>query len=246
MTEDRKLSQPEIVRHWLLNTAIEFGVPLTCIFPEPGHSLNVKPIPKCDSDDYAKALLELFDSGQVVFSSKVPYDETECTDGIARILERFRALSINDSSLRGEHGLLPTHRRSRLPGMNVCFKLTPRGGEMWEKHAHPDWTRYVSAFGDLTSGEVISENRDLLFAYLGWYLELHGEEVLRETITWQTHSDFAIVYWKQLPFVYHASFQAQPVERCWPHGEPQWFRDCRNSIQSWYIKPWDLRDWPSE
>lgn len=246
MTENRKLSLPEIVRHWLLNTAIEFGVPLTCIFPRAGRGLNVKPVPKCDSETYANGLLELFDSWQITFSSEESDDDIHTRNGVARMLDRFRVLSENDASLRGVHGLLPTHRLNRLPGMDVYIKVTPFGGETWAKVAEANWSRYVSVSRDTTSGNLISPNRDLLLAHMGWYLELQGEQILRETITWQTHSDFDIVYWKRLPFVYHASFQAQPVERCWPHGEPQWFRDCRNSIQSWYIKPWDLRDWPSQ
>ena len=246
MSENHKLSLPRIVRHWLLNTVIEFGVSLTCIFPEPGRGLNAKPIPKCDSEDYAEGLLELFDSKQIIFSSRVADDDTRSRSGVVRILDRFRALSRNDLSLRGEHGLLPTYRLSRLPGMDVHFKVTPHGGEVWEKLAQPDWARYVSALGDMISGDLISANRDLLFAYMGWYLELHGEEILRETIEWQTHTDFAIVYWKRLPSVYHASFQVQLAERCWAAGEPQWFRDCRSSIHSWHTQPWNLPDWPSE
>ena len=57
---------------------------------------------------------------------------------------------------------------------------------------------------------------------------------------------FAIVYWKRLPSVYHASFQVQLAERCWAAGEPEWFRDCRSSIHSWHTQPWNLPDWPSE
>jgi hypothetical protein len=235
-----------MMNHWLLNTAAEFAVPLTSIFPEPGRGLNVKPIPRCDSDHYANGMLELFDSGQIAFASKVLGDDTQTRNGVVRILDRFHALSKNDPSLRGEHGILPTHRLSCLPGMNVWFKVTPHGGRVWEKVVQPDWARCVSISSDLTTGELMSPNRDLLFAYLGWFRELQREKILRETIDWKTYTDFKIVYWKRLPFVYHASFQVQPVERYWLAGEPQWFRDCRHSVQSWYTKPWDLPEWPVE
>jgi hypothetical protein len=51
----------EVIKHWLLNTAVEFGVPLTHIFPEVGQALNVKPVPGCGSEGYARGLAEWFD-----------------------------------------------------------------------------------------------------------------------------------------------------------------------------------------
>jgi len=99
-----------MINHWLLNAAAEFGVLLTCIFPEAGRGLNVKPVPISDSEQYSRGLLELFDSAQIAFSSKVPGDDPQTRNGVAQILDRFRALSKQDSVFRGELGLLPTHR----------------------------------------------------------------------------------------------------------------------------------------
>jgi hypothetical protein len=244
--EDRTLLLTEITRHWLLNAAVEFGVPLTHLFPEVSQALNVKPVPDCGSEAYASGLMELFDLGMITFSSVVEGDDTENRAGVRKILERFRTLSKEDTALRCEGRLLKSYELRRLPGMQVYFELTPRGGEAWEKIARPDWSRCVSVSSDLTMGELISPNRDLLFAYLGWFRELQGEKILRETIDWKARKDFKIVYWKRLPFVYHASFQVQPVERPWLAGEPQWFRDCRKSVQSWYTEPWNQPDWPVE
>ena len=36
----------EMVKHRLLNAAVESGVPLTDIFPEVSHALNVKAVPR--------------------------------------------------------------------------------------------------------------------------------------------------------------------------------------------------------
>jgi hypothetical protein len=228
-----------MINHWLLDAVVEFGIPLAHLFPEVSQALNVKAVPGSTSEDYAECLLDLFDRQRIAFSSDVPGDQVETHSGISRILERFLAIS-------SDQGNIPYVRRRRLPGMQVAFKLTPLGGNAWERIAKPDWSRYVSASTLATNGDLILSNRDLLFAYMGWYPELRGEEILRESIVWQAHTDFDIVYWKRVPFVLHVSFQVQPAERHWAAGEPSWFRDCWQSIQSWYIKPWDLPDWPSE
>jgi hypothetical protein len=72
--------------------------------------------------------------------------------------------------------------------MQVSFRLTRRGGEAWEKAAEPDWGHFISvgtysaAGGQSEPGEVISANRDLVIAYMGWYPEVNREKIQLETI----------------------------------------------------------------
>jgi hypothetical protein len=243
-----------VVKHWLLNAAVEFGVPLFYVFPAVSQALNVKPVPSCGSDDYATGLIDLFDGGMITFSSDVEGDDTRNRGSVLRMVERFRNLSKDDPALRAEGGLLKSYRLYRLPGMQVSFKLSNLGGEAWEQMAKPTWTRYVSAStvfptsGTLTpaDGELISADRDLVIAYMGWSREVGGEQIDLETVTWQTHADFEIAYWKRLPFVYHASFKVQPADSRWRNIEPNWFRDWRASTCSWHREPWNLPGWPAE
>lgn len=236
----------EVIKYWLLNTAVEFGVPLTHIFPEVSQALNVKPVPGCGSEDYASGLVELFDSGMIALSSEVEGDDTRSRTGVLQILDRFRMLSKDDVTLRTDGRLLKSYQLRRLSRMQVSFRLTPLGGEAWEKIAQPDWARYVSVSTVSASGDVISADRDLLLAYMGWYPEVNREQIQLQTMRWQTHTDFEIVYWKRLPFVYHASFEVQPAEARWVSGEPKWFRDWWVSTCTWYKQPWSLSGWPSE
>ncbi len=252
MKEDRTLSLSETIRHWLLNTAVEFGVPLTHLFPEVSQALNVKPVPDCGSEAYASGLMELFDLGMITFSSVMEGNDTENRAGVLKILERFRTLSKDDPALRCDGRLLKSYELRQLPGMQVYFELTPLGGEGWEKIAQPDWTRYLSAstvfpvIGVMTGEcELISADRDLMIAYMGWYPAVSGEQIQMETVTWQTHTDFKVVYWKQIPFVHHASSRVQSTDRRWIEI-PRWFQDWWISSQSWYTKPWNLPDWPVE
>lgn len=138
--------------------------------------------------------------------------------------------------------------------MRVDFKLTALGGESWEKIAEPNWGRFVS-IGTTSNGiqperemtgDLVSADRDLLIAYMGWYPEVNREKIQLDTIRWETHADFEILYWKRLPFVYHASFRVRPAKPRWnSHNEPSWFRDWWISTRCWHKDPWQLPSWPS-
>jgi len=82
-------------------------------------------------------------------------------------------------------------------------------------------------------------------AYMGWYPKLHEQQITLESIRWQTHPDFKVLYWKPLPLVYQVSFSLKPGEARWI-SSPKWFQDWWLSVVSWYKKPWELAGWPSE
>ncbi len=240
------------MQYWLLNLAVECPVWLSRLFPVvEGESLNAKPIPNRLATDYAGGLMGLFDSGMVELSTDVPGDNVESSAGIARILDRFLDASKDEPSLRRDISPRPLYERNRLPGMKVSFKLTSLGGEAWETVAEPDWSRFISvstcgAIGDQNeTGELISMDRNLILAYMGWYPEVNGEQIQLVTTTWQSHTDFNVLYWKRLPFVYHAMFQVLPAKSRW-NPEPQWFRDWWASTRSWHKEPWELPSWHSE
>ena len=244
----------EVIQHWLLNTAVEFGVPLTYLFPDKSQGLNVKPIPGCSSEDYAGGLIELFNSGMITLSSEFPEDDVTTRSGVSRILDRFWALP--KDYRRGRY-LRPGDPSSlvidRNPAMEVDFQLTELGGEAWARiAAEPDWTHLLVEQRDSTCGDLFSANRDLLMAYMGWYPEINQEHIQLDTITFETHNRFEILYWKRLPLVYHASFRLRAAEPRWGSAvpiwymAPKWFLDWqRSAVSSWYKKPWDLEAWPS-
>jgi hypothetical protein len=62
-------------------------------------------------------------------------------------------------------------------------------------------------------GELISPNRDLLIAYMGWYQEVNHEEIHLDTIKWETHADHEVLYWKRLPLCLPCPFQGKKVGR---------------------------------
>jgi len=247
----------QLIEHWLLNLAVEHPVSLGLLFPEAEvQGLNVRPVPGCSSEDYARSLFDLFVAERIELDSEFPEDDVRSRSGVSTLLDRFRRLSREDSIVRH---LIPRDRPSSgSTGQHhhrrrVHFQLTARGGEAWEKTAEPDWRRFVCVStysapnGKSATGELISADRDLLLAYMGWYPEVNREQIQLDTIKWQTHTDFEILYWKRLPFVYHASFQVRPAEARWNgYREPEWFRDWWFSTSSWHKEPSQLPNWGSE
>jgi len=225
-----------VIKHWLLNLAVEMPVWLRSVIPEVrSQALNVKPVPHCGATDYAEALIELLDSGMITMSSEFPEDDVETRFGIGRILDRFLALP---EDVRQVPIFSWPH------SSQVSFKMTALGGEAWEGIAEPDWTHILTESSDLEVGELFSPNRDLLMAYMGWYGKLSSSQIQFDTVSWQTHSNFEILYWKRLPLVHHASFSLQPVEgkfQSWPTWFYEWF-----FAKRWHKDPWDLPGWPLE
>jgi len=245
-------SREEIIRHWLLNLAVEVPIGLYRIFPEVAtQSLNVLEVPSCEATEYADQLLELWDSGMIEISSEVPDDDVGSAVGVAKILDRFLRLPSKSPSGVSKfpgHRRLPRH--GRLLGTNVYFKLTRLGGATWEKLSEPCWSNYVWVLSDCSSGDITSPNWDRVIAFLGWWSFIHpGEHVQPETIECKTHDDFNLPYWKRFPRVYHASFRLRVSKGAltrWIHQYPQSLADWYRSVCSWYTEPWHLSGWPEE
>ena len=236
-----------MIRHWLLNLAVEYPVWLGHLFPAVDcEALNVRPVPGCDAPDYARTLIEACDAGMVTLSSEVPGDDVSSRVGIERIVARFLASANNESTHIDQRHRRPMCERVRLPGMEVRFKLTEPGGDAWARLAEPDWAHILTVSLDLASGDLFSPDRQLLMAYMGWYQQIEGQQIPLEAITWQTHSDFQILYWKRLPLVYQATFTSLPAEsRIAPRwsSAPLWFTNWYISAITWHKQPWELRGW---
>jgi hypothetical protein len=170
--------------------------------------------------------------------------------GVSDVLDRFLGLPTNFQQV-GYSG--EPRQKFRLdPKARVYFKLAASGGEAWERLAEPEWERFVSAtatfpaYGESgpAEGELISADRDVLLAWMGWYPEVRREKILIETVKWQTQTDFEALYWKRLPFVYRATFEVEIAKERWnSHKIPHWFWDWWTRSLHWYKQPWELPDW---
>jgi len=247
------LTIDEITQFWLLTSATDFARALGYFFPEVyGLALNMKEVPGVDARGYADALLNLYDSGMIEFSSEISGDDIRTRPGISKILDRFLSLSIDDPAVKLRRNLRLDQASKKLVHNRlgaVKFKLTNLGGDAWERIAEPAWDHFFDQRSDDETGELYSQDLTLLVARLGWFIELAGSQIDINTIKLRTHSKYQILYWKMLPNVHHATFSLKYAEPRWTSPgnlEPKWFWDWWTSTTDWHKKPWDLPNWPSQ
>jgi hypothetical protein len=242
-----------IVRHWLLNTAIEFPRKLSDLLPVVcGLRLNVLDVPGATPEDYASAVLALFDSGSIrmYFDGDTEGSKTEaCRSIVELVLQRRLATPVEKAPTPRARQRSIYPRKVTPDTSDLRWQLTALGGKEWEGLAQPDWNRYVTILtgGDIP-GEAWSANLGLLMAELGWCQELNGVEIDRNTISMEVLHDYPVTYWKFLPVVHRATFECRWVDSQWPDGRivpPEWFRQWWISQGEWYRKPWELSNWAS-
>src|SRR5580704_8546512 len=101
----KRFSREDLIKHWLLNTAINFPRPLLHVLPKVrGITLNAIEVPGCLAEDYAKGLHDLYQSGHISFTSEDPQDDVQSVFGIAAILSRFEGYSIEPPEERHARG----------------------------------------------------------------------------------------------------------------------------------------------
>jgi hypothetical protein len=205
-----------IVRHWLLNTAIEIPRKLSDLLPVVrGMLLNVPEVPDATPEAYASGVLALFDSGfiRIYFDGDSEGSETEASRLIVESVLQRRLAAPADTPLSPPATRRSVHPRRVAPDTSdLRWQLTALGGEAWETLARPDWNRYVTILTDEESGEAWSANLDLLMAEIGWCRELNGVEIDRNTVSLELLQNHPITYWKLLPVVHRAAFRCRWVE----------------------------------
>ena len=265
------LSKKELLRFWLLTSAIDHSVSLRCFFPKfEWGPLNMRDLPGCSPTDYVRELLVLFDNEWIEFESTISPGDSSIRSGVIQILDRFLQFSEQNPAAtllrwvtRPGNDLRYIHR----PDLKADFKLTLKGGEAWEAIAKPNWGKFLEEFGDFegegeglkpSSRELASQDLNLILAHLGWFREDWTESIVYgpqlDSTKVQFHEEYQVLYWKRLPSVYKATFALTPVQPLWPkgpngephwHQEPKWFADWRNTSRKWFTQPWELPDWPS-
>ena len=227
----------EIVKQWLLTSAVKFPRRLGYIFPIiEDLALNMREVPGCGQEDYAKGLLALFDAGMIRFSSGQSAHTIETRTDICKILDHLLSLNPDDPTAQVVRYLKRGSPKAvekvvRDPSLSVTFELTELGGEAWEKFAEPDWTRFLDQLSDLTdegAGEMTSPDLTLIMAYMGWFPPFADHRVKPETVKVEQVADYPILYWKRLPYVYRATFKFEKANLKWQKGginELTWFRE---------------------
>jgi hypothetical protein len=236
------LSRDQIVKHWLLNLAIECSIPLRVLFPFRWPTRNAREIPNVPAEEIARSVLELFDSRMISVSSYADESSVPSRCDLSSILDRFVALSHDLEKSSDPRTESLNHVRSNQD-LQLSFELTTEGGETWERLAKPDWSRFVMERSDFEIADFYSVNRDLLTAYMGWYTEMNEARILPATVEWNSRKDSEIVYWKKMPLVHHAFCRLEVKSAA---EVPKWLWDWYVSATAWYTDPWELPDWPAD
>lgn len=226
------LSTDSVGKHWILNLAATCPVPLWQLYPVVrAEILNVKEIPGFAAESYAAALGELLRDGMILISGTEGANPPDLQES----MRTLRKLPV-----------APSWEMARMPGSEISFELTPRGGAAWESVAEPDWNHILIESSDLESVELFSPDQNQLMAWMGWYQQLHDQAIDLESVEVTRRENFAILYWKQLPVVYQASLRLKPraagLERARRLYSFAWFKDW--AMRRWYRNPWDLPSWP--
>jgi len=241
-----------VLKQWLLNLAINFPVPFSCLSKALNHndresnSLNVKPLQGFTFVQAGHKLTELAEVGLLAFTQPIGQYESQ---------------PIGASELRSLLNQENTQQKLR----NFCFKLTPAGGSAWEREAMPRWfdmedgsgipccTNEGPSHGDLVGWDwtLFSQNREHLMATLGWWstgAHKRHEYIDLRTIELTLADEYEVRYWKRLPSVYVVTFHSwviAPAMTVWPDGHvPRWRIDWEIARQKWYRNPWEMEGWP--
>lgn len=233
-----QLFREDLIKHWLLNTAIDFPRPLLHVLPVVrGITLNAKEIPGRAPGDYAHALQELYLSGHVQWTSEDRIDDIRSISRVDAILDRFLRYPFY---ARGERQVGP--REPKIP--RVEFALTESGGALRGRIAKPDWDHYHGGSSDYKTGDAVSPDLALLMARLGWFSELSNETIDIGSLEIEECSDYPVLYWKRLPHVYRATFKCHVGQARWKKQgrseyplEPDWFRKWWHSTAHFYTHP---------
>ena len=174
------------VEYWILDNALEERLPFFYLDSE-FDEYNVRRLWGYDRE-------KLLDGLEAVLSR----DQIAVHDGRSFITSPNRDLLIEflDSEIkayRNDGWVAPTYR------------LSSKGGNLWEKLTRPSWDHYVSEWLEFDSDEgggvmiLKASSRERIEQYLLGKETHHPTSVIRGTEEWESMSPIDITYWKELP-----------------------------------------------
>ena len=162
---------------WILETAVEYGVPLSLIHG-PIASVEAqwnKPFHGQTRDELITSLVALVDQGDIVVADEI---RDVCLSTHSEIDECLQWKRFHPSA---------------------TYRLTPQGGARWEKFAAPDWACFHSYDWDqhneefLEIGALTPQIAQRAFEYSAAW---NGLDVDSETLHHRSISPWQATYWK--------------------------------------------------
>jgi hypothetical protein len=183
---------------WLLEVVLELPTPLHMLVePHPYVALNMADDPRFSREELCERLSLLAERGFIRIH--------ELPDGLEELYSPEQISRAIDA---------------RRPRTFFGYELTPEGGAVWERHARPDWSRYVNAGEEPTASEApdawvieaasleAAEEELRFHEALGDENQpVHASKRGEELVPWQ------VTYWKTLPRGYRLRYTTVPRPR---------------------------------
>jgi hypothetical protein len=188
----------ELLDLWLLEVVMELPTPLHMLAePNPHVGLNMPDDPRLSREELCERLSFLADRGLIRIS--------ESPDGMEELYspeEISRAID------------------ARRPRSFFSYALTPEGGALWERHAQPDWSRYVNAGEDPTPHDapdawvIEAASLEAAEAEFRFHETLgDGNQPVPESKQGEALVPWQVTYWKTLPAGYRLRYTSVPCPR---------------------------------
>lgn len=186
--------------YWILNSAVEFAVPLHWLtlenigeaFNRRGHGLTRSEVARTLAWLLGEGLIEVFKSGS---------------------WRRLLSLSVGELD-----AALDCPPDSAGLDSRHYYRLSARGGACWEAFAAPNWRFFLSTQYSCNSkgmthcGRIEGADRERVWRYLaaGHYF---GNTVTPGSIVWRELRPWRATYWKRLPVGYRVRFRCRATEK---------------------------------
>jgi hypothetical protein len=176
---------------WVLETVMELPTALRMLAgPDPHVALNMPDDPRFSREELCARLSFLARRGLIrVYESPDGLEELSSPEDISRAIDNSR------------------------PHSYSVYALTPEGGAVWERHARPDWSRYVNAGQDEAPDAWVIEAASLEAAEAEFrHHETCGDEnqPVPESRQGEALVPWQATYWKTLPAGYRLRYTIVP------------------------------------
>lgn len=212
-----KMINPSFTRgeYWLLETVAEFSIPICwLIYQDIEEALN-KQSHGMDRSLLVDTMYKLFSDGLIV-AHKIG-QLNDCSILTSEQIDR----ALHEKRDMNEH----------------YFRLTKKGGELWEAFASPRWKFFISGGFELTDdsdiciGDLTCMDRRHLEGYFR-SLSYYNYEVDGTSIEWDIVRPWEATYWKELQIGHRVRFRCKEKKKKMDPNIPSPIN------HEWYDKLW--------
>jgi hypothetical protein len=213
-------------RYWLLDAAVESGVPLGVLdAPNLEEAWN-RGHHRCTAEEIARSIATMVDRGELLIRTSRPGRSRPEGEALSEdlILERIGKPGLGQGS--------------------SWYELTELGGACWEAWARPDWSRYnnncmsLPEYSKAQFSALLAATEPLAQELFELESCLKDDcDIIAGSVRRKALRPWRATYWKTLPEGYLIAFRsiARPDRPLRPTPRKAWDRWCE--LRRWYDRP---------